>query len=92
MQKTKTTPLKRFAETHGLKLAVAKAIVRAAERVFKAGEEYSNSDSISVERRYLSAQRNFDALIKANGFDDYEMPGLWPTLKKGDQWIEIPEK
>lgn len=87
----KMTPLQRFARENGLRLAVAKAIVRSAIKVEKTGVDYSNNDDGGVsERRYIAAQREFKALIIANGFNDYDMPGLWPTLIKDGKIIYLP--
>lgn len=81
----------KFAERHGIRTKVARAIIRAAEEVAETGEEYSNNSSIGAERRYLASQRKFGALIKSAGFDGFEMPGLYPVLVKDGDLIHLPD-
>lgn len=85
------TPLQRFARENGIKLAEAKAVQRLADQIYEAGEDYSNNASDINERRLERLQVKFAALIKPLGFDDYDMPGLWPVLIKKGVQIYLPE-
>lgn len=83
------TPMQRFAEEFGLKLEQVRHLRILADRVKRAEERSMNIGG--NELASVQPQSDFLAYAKACGFDDYDMPGLYPTLTKGDrQYIDIP--
>lgn len=90
----KITPAMRFAEEHGLKLVQVRRLRLLADRVAKTGENESNygdGPDLIYKRATAKAQTDFSDYAKECGFDGYEMPGLYPTLSKGEnKYIDLP--
>lgn len=85
------TPMQRFAAEFGLEMNQVLHLRSFADRVAKTGERETGSGTKSVKQAAAQAQQDFLEYAKACGFDDYDMPGLYPTLTKGDrQYIDIP--
>ena len=86
----KTVLRMRFAELHGITETQLLRLLRTADYVYKYGVKYSNGGDDYLPA-YEFAQSRFLANIKECGFDDYEMNGLYPTLRKNGQDIWLPE-
>lgn len=91
----KITPAMRFAKEHGLSMLQTDKLRQLGNRVAQAGERWSNEGDRGrgfYEQRYAKAQQEFFAYATECGFDGYELPGLYPTLSKGDnKYIDLPE-
>lgn len=85
------SPVKRFAEQHGLKVSVVKAIGRIADEVEKTGEEHCDNRSDISEHRFVAAQKKFLAIIKANGFTGFTVGSSFrPILVKDGEQHSLP--
>ena len=80
----------KFAALHGLTIDQVKTLVIAGDLVERRGVEWTNEGDKRLPA-YQGAQVAFAVLAQECGFDDYEMNGLYPTLRKGGQDIYLPD-
>jgi hypothetical protein len=95
---------KRFAEDHGMPIAEVEQLVALALKAGKCNEHACNGDGHPAfpnasDKSFLAGQwkaivrdctHDIEKLTKPYGFTEVVYTGLGPTLKKGDQWVEVP--
>lgn len=98
------TAQERFAEDWHMPLPSVKLLAKLAARAGKSNEHYCNGDTHEYSadqtdknenalRWGIEVNRYTDhivMLIKPYGFTAIEYTGLSPTLKRGEQFVEIP--
>jgi hypothetical protein len=98
------TAKERFAEDWKMPLAEVGQLVKLARDAGKCNEAFSNGDWHSSNANPADKNRNAQlwgaevdahtvrilALVKPYGFTAVEYTGLGPTLKRGEQFVEIP--
>jgi hypothetical protein len=98
------TNRERFAAEHGMPPDKVQSLVQLATKAGKANEHYSNGDPHPSYPD--SSDKNFNAqrwgaivddctelirqLVAPYGFTDVVYTGLGPTLKRGEQFVEVP--
>lgn len=79
----------RFAINNGIDAYDVAELVTLAERAFKAGERYCNSDSERVSKANDAAQERFEKRARELGFVP-SWSGLWPSLTKDGSPVYLP--
>lgn len=94
----------RFATDYGIPAASVAELVALSLRAGKANEHYSNGDPHpsypNASDKNFNAQRwgaivddlteQIRKLVTPFGFTDVVYTGLGPTLKRGEQFVEVP--
>lgn len=79
-----------YAKNNGLSANQVRRIRKMGNLVAKTGENFHNNDDGGIsEGKYQKAQDSFQNYIKNLGFDDFDLPGFYPVLIKGDDRIDL---
>lgn len=98
------TTQERFAAEHSMPLSDVQRLVMFAKKAFAANEHACNGDPHpsypqASDKAFNSGRwhqivddctASILTLVQGHGFTDVVYTGLGPTLKKGEQFVEVP--